>query len=120
MSSFLTLHVWCWRAWRMCSGTQRFGTCAGTVEGSFHANRIGEGARITTCARALEGSFHANRSQKFAEGVPATMQVRQSPSINQVTKHAEIPQTHYVDKAVDMPVAMQRQVPQFRAVLKTG
>ena len=33
-------------------------------------------------------------------------------SINQVTKHAEIPQNMYVDTVVDMLVVMQRQVPQ--------
>ena len=37
------------------------------------------------------------------------------PSINQETKHAEIPQIHYIDKVVvDMPVVMQRQVPQIQ------
>ena len=33
-----------------------------------------------------------------------------------MTKHAEIPQTLYIDKAVD--VGMQRQVPQVQTVLK--
>ena len=37
-----------------------------------------------------------------------------------MTKHAEIPQTLYVDKVVDTPVVMARQVPQIQTVLKTG
>ena len=41
------------------------------------------------------------------------------PFINQVTKHAEIPQTQNVDKVVDMPVVTQRQVPQIQTALKT-
>ena len=36
--------------------------------------------------------------------------------INQVTKHVKIPQI----QKIDVPVVMQRQVPQFQAVLKTG
>ena len=40
------------------------------------------------------------------------------PSINQVTKHAEIPQIPYIDKVVDMPVVMQCQVPRIQTVLK--
>ena len=40
--------------------------------------------------------------------------------INQVTVHAEFPQTQYIDKVVvDLPVVMQRQVPRIRTVLKT-
>ena len=39
-------------------------------------------------------------------------------SINQNTKHAEFPQT-YVDKVVDTPVEMARQVPWIQTVLKT-
>ena len=41
------------------------------------------------------------------------------PSLNQVTKNAEIPLLH-VDKVGNMPVVMARQVPQFQTVLKTG
>lgn len=41
------------------------------------------------------------------------------PSINQATKHAEIPQTHCVDKVVDLPVVLQRQVPRIQTVLNT-
>ena len=44
---------------------------------------------------------------------------RSRPMTNQATKHVEKPQTHHVDKVVDLPV-LQRQVPQFQAVLKTG
>ena len=37
------------------------------------------------------------------------------PSINQVTKHEEIPQIYDIDKGVvDVPVVMQRQVPQIQ------
>ena len=40
--------------------------------------------------------------------------------INQVTKHAEFPQTQIIDKVVvDTPVVMQRQVPQIQSVSKT-
>ena len=39
------------------------------------------------------------------------------PSINQVTKHAEIPQTLHIDKVVGMPVVMQRQVPRIQTCL---
>ena len=35
-------------------------------------------------------------------------------SINQVTKHAEMPQTVHIDKGVDVPVVKQRQVPQIQ------
>ena len=46
--------------------------------------------------------------------------VARSPSINQVTQHVEFPQTLYIDKVVvEMPVVMQRKVPQNRTVLKT-
>ena len=42
------------------------------------------------------------------------------PSINQVTKRAEFPQTLYIDKVVvDTHVVMQRKVAQIRTVLKT-
>ena len=41
------------------------------------------------------------------------------PSINQVTKCAEFPQTQYIDKFVEMLVVMQRKVPQIQTVLKT-
>ena len=41
------------------------------------------------------------------------------PSIYQVTKHAEIPQIQYIDKAVDMLVVMQRQVPRIQTARKT-
>ena len=50
--------------------------------------------------------------------VPRILMVNK-PSINQVTKHAEIPQNLNVDTVVDMPVVMQRQVPRIRTVLKT-
>ena len=39
--------------------------------------------------------------------------------INQVTKHAEFPQTLYIDKVVDLPVVLQRQVPLIQTSLKT-
>ena len=48
--------------------------------------------------------------------VPVVMHIMH---INQVTKHVQIPQSH-VDKVVDLPVVMQRQVPLFQTVLKTG
>ena len=35
--------------------------------------------------------------------------------INQVTMHAECPQICYIDKVVDTPVVMQRQVPQVQS-----
>ena len=42
------------------------------------------------------------------------------PSINKVIKHAEFPQIYDIDKVVvDMPVVMQRQVPQIQTVSKT-
>ena len=41
-----------------------------------------------------------------------------SPSINQVNKHAEFPQTQYIDKFVDMPVVMQRLVFRIQTGLK--
>ena len=51
--------------------------------------------------------------------VPAITQVCQCPSINQATKHAEFPQIQYIVKVVDMPVSMQRQVPQIQTPSKT-
>ena len=39
--------------------------------------------------------------------------------MNQVTKHAETPQIQHIDKVVDAPVGMQRQVPQIQTVLET-
>ena len=36
-----------------------------------------------------------------------------------MTKHAEIPQTLYIDKVVDMLVVMQRQVPRIQTLSKT-
>ena len=40
--------------------------------------------------------------------------------INQVTKHAEIPQRQYCDKVIAaMPVVIQRQVPRTQTCLKT-
>ena len=52
--------------------------------------------------------------------VPVVMQ-RQVllPSLNQVTKHVEFPQTQYTGKVVAVPVVIQRQVPQTHGVLKT-
>ena len=44
------------------------------------------------------------------------LQIRNIDEARQVTKHAEIPQTYYVDHVVDMPVVMQRQVPQVQSV----
>ena len=41
-------------------------------------------------------------------------------SINQVTKHADIPQTQIDKVGVDMPVVMQRKVPQIQFMLNTG
>ena len=43
-----------------------------------------------------------------------------SPSINQVTKHAEFPQTLYIGNVVvEMPVVRQRKVPQIRTASNT-
>ena len=40
--------------------------------------------------------------------------------VNQVTKHAEFPQTLYIDNVVvEMPVVMQKKVPQIQTVLRT-
>ena len=41
-------------------------------------------------------------------------------SVNQVTKHADIPQTQIDKVGVDMLVVMQRKVPQIQFMLKTG
>merc|ERR1711916_268845 len=38
---------------------------------------------------------------------------------NQVTKQVEIPQIQYIDKVVDVPVVMQRQLPTIQKVQKT-
>ena len=40
-------------------------------------------------------------------------------TVDQVTKHAEIPQILYIDEVVDMLVVMQRQVPRIQTVLMT-
>ena len=39
--------------------------------------------------------------------------------INQETKRIEIPPLHFMDKAIDIPVVAQRQVPQVHVVKKT-
>ena len=39
--------------------------------------------------------------------------------INQVTMNVEIPQLQYIDKVVDVPVVMQKQVPAIQKVQKT-
>ena len=41
------------------------------------------------------------------------------PSLNQATKHVEIPQTQYIDHVVDVPGVMLRQIPQLQTVAKT-
>ena len=47
------------------------------------------------------------------------MQIAVEIPINQVTKHAEFPQTLYIDKVVvEMLVVMQRMVPQIRTVFE--
>ena len=40
-------------------------------------------------------------------------------TINQVTKHAKIPQIRHVDTLVDMLLVMQRQAPRIQTVAKT-
>lgn len=40
--------------------------------------------------------------------------------VRQVTKHADIPQCLYIGKVADVPVVVQRQVPQVPTVRKTG
>ena len=40
-------------------------------------------------------------------------------AIKQATKHVDFPQPHYTDKFVEVPVAMQRQVPQVQTLPKT-
>ena len=42
-----------------------------------------------------------------------------NPSINQVTKHADIPQKQYIDIAAAVPIVIQRQVPRIQTVSKT-
>ena len=48
---------------------------------------------------------------------------RKKPSIhekiNQATKHVEVPQAQFLDKAGDMPVVVQRQIPMVQTVQKT-
>ena len=39
-------------------------------------------------------------------------------TVEQVTKHAEFPQTRHIDKVAEVSVKMQRQVPQMRQVTK--
>ena len=41
------------------------------------------------------------------------------PSINQVTKHAYLPRTQYIDKIVGMPAVIQRMVPRIQTSWKT-
>merc|ERR1711916_359964 len=43
----------------------------------------------------------------------------EAPSINQVTKYVEFPQTQYTDKVITVHLVILRLVPQFQIVLKT-
>ena len=40
-------------------------------------------------------------------------------TINQLTKHIDVPQVQFLDKADDMPVVVQRQIPMVQTVQKT-
>ena len=75
---------------------------------------------------------HPQRARQFLEAVwhPDLFREREislmcqcfmarSPSIKQVTKHAEFPQTQDIDKVVDMPVVMQRMVLRIQTGLKS-
>ena len=54
--------------------------------------------------------------QRQVPQVQAVLKTGDVPSINQGTKLAWIPQTQNVDDVVDMPVVVQRQVPQVQTV----
>ena len=68
------------------------------------------------CLRCWKSSKSASRSVRTNR---SSMCQCLRLSTNQGTKHAEIPQTHNVDKFVDPSAGLQRQVPQIHGVLKT-
>ena len=65
------------------------------------------------------GLFHRSASRSVHRSLMCQCLIARSPSINQVTKHAEFPQTLYIGKVVvEMLVVMQRMVPRIRTGLK--
>jgi len=58
-------------------------------------------------------------TQRLVPHIQIVLKTGEAPSINQVTKHVEFPQTQYACKVVAVPLVIQRLVPQIQIVLKT-
>ena len=60
-----------------------------------------------------------SRRSRVRSGVVDSVKNTGRPEmINQVTQNVEIPQMHHSDKMIDVPVVLQRQVPNVQAVHK--
>ena len=92
--------------------------CCDTATGPVTIAHTGDQARRDSADTAhRQGCCHTYCDTATGPQSPADVPL--ISQINQVTKHAEISQTQYINHAAAVPVVIQRQAPQIQMVSKT-